>query len=38
MGVLKIKDYVKKKLQYKVSEEELMYLTIHIERIINRKM
>lgn len=37
IGAVKIKDYMKKKMQYDVSEEELMYLTIHIERIINRK-
>lgn len=33
----KIKDYMKKKLDYEVSDEELTYLSIHIERIVRRE-
>lgn len=36
-GAQRIKDYMFKKLQYDVSEEEVMYLTIHIARIIRNK-
>lgn len=36
-GALKIKEYMLKKMKYDVGNEELTYLTIHIERIINRK-
>lgn len=36
-GALKIKDYMLKKMKYDVSNEEITYITIHIERIINRK-
>ncbi len=32
----KIKTYMYKKMNYSISDEELMYLTIHIERIIRR--
>lgn len=34
---LRIKSYIKAKLQYEVSDEEITYLTIHIQRIISRK-
>ncbi len=34
--VLKIKDYMDKKMQYKVTDEEITYLTIHVSRIIRR--
>ena len=30
---LKICDYVEQKLHYRITEEELLYLTVHIERI-----
>ena len=33
---LRIRSYIKAKLQYEISEEEITYLTIHIQRIINR--
>lgn len=33
---LRIKSYIKAKLQYEVSDEEVTYLTIHIQRIISR--
>lgn len=33
---LRIKSYMKAKLQYEVSDEEVTYLTIHIQRIISR--
>ncbi len=32
----KVKAYLDEKLGYEISEEELMYLTIHIERIVRR--
>ena len=34
---VRIKDYMNKKMQYDTGEEELMYLTMHISRIIRRK-
>lgn len=33
----RIKDYMMKKMQYDTGEEELMYLTMHISRIVRRK-
>lgn len=33
---LRIKSYIKARLQYDVSDEEITYLTIHIQRIISR--
>ncbi len=33
---LKIKEYMNKKMQYKVTDEEVTYLTIHVSRIIRR--
>lgn len=33
---VRIKDYMKKKSEYETGEEELMYLTIHISRIVRR--
>ena len=33
---LKIKEYMDKKMQYKVTDEEVTYLTIHVSRIIRR--
>lgn len=33
---LRIQSYVKAKLKYNISEEEITYLTIHIQRIIER--
>jgi len=33
--VLKIKEYMVSKLDYKISEEEITYLTIHIKRIVS---
>lgn len=33
---LKLRDYVAKKLEYEVSEEEITYLTVHITRVIRR--
>lgn len=34
---IRIKSYIKAKLQYEISEEEITYLTIHIQRMINRE-
>ena len=34
---VRIKEYIYKKLGYDTGEEELMYLTIHISRIVRRK-
>lgn len=34
---VRIKDYMNKKMQYDTGEEELMYLTMHISRIVRRK-
>lgn len=34
---VRIKSYIKAKLQYDISEEEITYLTIHIQRMINRE-
>lgn len=33
----KIADYMSKEMRYEISEEELVYLTIHIERIVTRE-
>lgn len=38
LGALKIKEYMKKKMDYQVTEEELTYLTVHITRIIHSKV
>jgi len=35
---IRIKEYMKKKMQYDTGEEELMYLTMHISRIVRRKL
>ena len=32
--VIKIKEFVKNRYSYVLSEDEMLYLTIHIERII----
>ncbi len=32
----KIREYVKNRIGYMVSDDELMYLAIHIERIVRR--
>lgn len=34
---IRIKSYIKAKLHYEISEEEISYLTIHIQRMINRE-
>jgi len=34
---VRIKEYMQKKMQYDTGEEELMYLTMHISRIVRRK-
>ncbi len=34
---LRIKSYIKAKLSYEISEEEITYLTLHIQRIIGRQ-
>ena len=31
---LKIKEFIYKKYQYIITKEEMMYLTIHIERVV----
>lgn len=33
----KIKDYIKKEYNHDLTNEEMLYLTIHIERVVNRK-
>lgn len=35
--VLKIRDFIVKKYSYDLSNEEILYLTIHIERVIYKK-
>ena len=35
---VRIKEYMQKKMQYDTGEEELMYLTMHISRIVRRKL
>lgn len=34
--VVKITDFIQRKYQYKLSKEEQLYLTIHIERVVNK--
>ena len=36
--VLKIKDFLKQKYDYVLADEELMYLTIHIHRVVNKAL
>ncbi|SEW39546.1 BglG family transcription antiterminator LicT [[Clostridium] fimetarium] len=35
---VRIKEYMQKKMKYDTGEEELMYLTMHISRIVRRKL
>lgn len=32
----KIKDFIKKEYDHDLTNEEMLYLTIHIERVVNR--
>jgi beta-glucoside operon transcriptional antiterminator len=32
----KINDYVKRKFDYELTNDEKLYLTVHIERVVNR--
>lgn len=34
--ILSIKHYIEAKFEYSISNEEMMYLIIHINRVINR--